>query len=334
MKKMNTLQLTSESKCPCGKNDTYGNCCQRFHKGASPKSAVELMRSRYSAYVLNIPEYIIQTTHPASPQYIQDHALWKEKIYQFSRHSIFQGLDILDSQEKDSLAIVTFVAHLLQENQDASFTERSYFEKRNGFWLYRSGQLTEGHSPNLITIGQMRLLPLAYFGDEILRQKASPITEISDDLYQLIDEMIETMDACGGIGLAAPQVHHCIQLFVIRTPMENDKGGFDCGDHQVFINPTLSCPSQETWIAPEGCLSIPTIRAHIKRPKEITVEYTNEHGKRLQKRVFGWEARVIMHEYDHLQGSYFIDHMDTPERKTLDPFLHNLTCRLRDPLAL
>jgi len=94
------------------------------------------MRSRYAAYALCIPAYIIHTTHPDNPQFCHDFREWTQKISASYSHIEFKGLDILDSQESGSSATVTFVAHLLQGKQDVSFTETSHFEKVNGMWLY------------------------------------------------------------------------------------------------------------------------------------------------------------------------------------------------------
>jgi peptide deformylase len=323
-----------EIPCPCGSSFEYENCCEPLHKGVLPKNALQLMRSRYSAYVLNLSGYIIETTHPASPQYSENTFMWKRKIADFCLHSTFKKLDILEFKEKGTLATVIFTAHILQESEDATFTEKSYFEKVNDRWLYRGGQLQRGLAPNMITTGELKLLPLSYYDDEILRRKADPIQEITKDIEKLIEEMIETMDACDGIGLAAPQVHHSIRLFVIRTPIEKDDDSFEAGDVKVFINPVLSGPSDETWKAPEGCLSIPTIRSLVERPREITVEYTAIDGSKKNERFSGWAARVIMHENDHIDGILFIDRLETEEKEKLAPILLNLKNRIHDGKAL
>lgn len=130
-----------ENDCPCYSGETYGKCCKRLHDGELPENALQLMRSRYSAYALNIPEYIIKTSHPANLQYSEDKFFWKQSISQFSQSTLFQKLDILDFQENDTLATVTFRAQLSQQNRDTSFTEKSYFKKINDQWLYLSGQM-------------------------------------------------------------------------------------------------------------------------------------------------------------------------------------------------
>jgi peptide deformylase len=302
--------------------------------GKKPDTAVQLMRSRFAAYALCLPDYIIQTTHPASPQFCHDNEEWVQKISDFSSHTEFKDLEVLGFQESSSFATVTFVAHLIQDKKDVSFTEKSYFEKLKGQWLYRSGQLSEGRAPNLMTTGQIRLLPLAYYGDPILRRVADPILHVTDDLRKLIEEMIETMDACDGIGLAAPQVHHSIKLFIIRKPVEIKAGQIEFREVKVFINPKVSMPSAETWKESEGCLSIPTIHGEVERPKEITVEYSDLDGHTVKERVSGWEARVILHENDHINGVLFIDHLDEKTKKKLKPFLQNLQNRIHGGMNL
>ncbi len=320
--------------CPCCSGKSYESCCKPFHDGYLPENAVQLMRSRYSAYFFNIPNYIIATTHPASSRYSENKFSWKRNISQFARNSTFHKLEILDFKERGDLATVTFTAFISQEGKDVTYTERSYFEKKNKCWLYRGGQITEGHAPNFVTTGQLRLLPLAYYGEPILRRKADPVIEITDDLRTLVEEMIETMDACDGIGLAAPQVHHSIRLFVMQTQSNTEERGNDSGGIEVIINPILSEPSVETWKAPEGCLSIPTFRFLIERHKEITVEYTTLDGSQIKKRVSGWQARVFQHETDHIDGILFIDRLDPEEQSQLLPHLQSLERRIHDGRAL
>ncbi|HSX38389.1 MAG TPA: peptide deformylase [Chlamydiales bacterium] len=320
--------------CPCRSGKLYEVCCRPFHLGKKPDTALQLMRSRYAAYALGIPDYIIHATHPASPQFCHDTEEWAQKITEFSSHTEFKDLKILGVQEGGSFATVTFIAHLVQDKKDVSFTEKSYFEKVKGKWLYRSGHLSQGHAPNLMTTGQLRLLPLAYYGDPILRKVADPIQNVTDDVRKLVEEMIETMDACDGIGLAAPQVHHSIKLFIIRKPIEVEAGKIEFREVKVFINPTLSLPSAETWKESEGCLSIPTIHADVERPREITIEYTNLAGHVIKERVSGWEARVIMHENDHINGILFIDHLDKETSKSLEPFLQHLYNKIHDGTEL
>lgn len=316
--------------CPCCSGQTYSECCKKYHDGAQPKTALLLMRARFAAYALNIPDYIVQTTHPASSQFSENKFNWKKSISDFAKHTKFNKLEVLDFKEKDTVATVVFTAHITQNEQDATFTEKSYFEKVGNRWYYRGGQLTDGYAPNVVTTGQLRLLPLAYYGDAVLRKKAEPVNTINDDVKKLAEEMIETMDACDGMGLAAPQVHHSIRMFVYRKPLEGEEGSVDLGEPIVCINPKLTKPSDEKWSASEGCLSIPTIRAEVERPLEISLEYIGLDGKTVHKRCKGWEAKVIMHENDHINGVLFIDRMDKNERSKLDPILKKIEKRIHE----
>ncbi|MBI5272406.1 MAG: peptide deformylase [Chlamydiia bacterium] len=320
--------------CPCKSGNAYADCCQPFHKGKRPDTALQLMRSRYSAYALCLPAYIIHTTHPGSPQFCHDTAEWSKKISEFCTNTKFKNLEILYFQETASFATVTFTAHLAQDKKDTSFTEKSYFEKIKGKWLYRSGQLFEGHAPNVITTNQLRLLPIAYYGSPILRKIGDPIANMTADIRKLVEEMVETMDACNGIGLAAPQIHHSIKLFVIRRPVEIEGGKIEWREVKIFVNPELSMPSRETWKVAEGCLSIPSIHAEVERPREVTVEYSDLEGNKIKERVSGWEARVIMHETDHVNGILFIDHLGADERQYLEPFLKSLENTIHDGTEL
>jgi len=126
-------------RCPCHSGATYRECCKRYHDGVLPETALQLMRSRFSAYAMKLPEYIIDTTHPENPAYRNDRAKWKKEIESFSESTVFEGLEILDFVPGEIKAIVTFTAVLHQEDRDATFTEKSFFEKVDGRWLYHTG---------------------------------------------------------------------------------------------------------------------------------------------------------------------------------------------------
>jgi SEC-C motif-containing protein len=126
--------------CPCGTGKKYEECCKPYHLGKLPENALLLMRSRYSAYALGLSEYIIHTTHPSHPSWKKEKASWEKEISLFSSETQFQRLEILAFVDGEKEAEVTFKAHLLQNGQDASFTELSHFEKVQGKWLYLSGQ--------------------------------------------------------------------------------------------------------------------------------------------------------------------------------------------------
>lgn len=133
------MKYSANSPCPCHSGDKYKKCCQPYHKGILPSNALKLMRSRYSAYALSLPEYIMDTTHPDNGDYGSDRAAWAESILAFSRTNDFTGLKILDFVDGERVAYVTFTAVL----GGGSFTEKSRFYKVEGKWLYESGEFPE-----------------------------------------------------------------------------------------------------------------------------------------------------------------------------------------------
>lgn len=152
-------------------------------------------------------------------------------------------------------------------------------------------------------------------GNETLRQKALPVEDINDDIRLLVREMFETMVREEGIGLAAPQVDKSIRLFVVKA---------DDGIERTFINPQIIATSQETESYEEGCLSIPKTYEEVIRPSAITVQAKNERGRRFTLEADGLLARVIQHEYDHLEGILFIDRIKADKKEKIEQkFLKN-----------
>jgi SEC-C motif domain protein len=127
-----------QKNCPCHSEKPYKECCQPFHTHALRPNALQLMRSRYSAYVLQMIDYLIQTTHPDYPKFT-NLALWKSEILFFCQNTQFKGLEILEFIDGDQESYVTFKAILSQKDRDTSFTEKSFFEKIDDRWLYLSG---------------------------------------------------------------------------------------------------------------------------------------------------------------------------------------------------
>ncbi len=316
--------------CPCGSGEPYFQCCDLFHQGLEPESALQLMKARYSAYVLNNPEYILKTTHPASSQYSENLSQWKRNVISFSENTEFHQLKVIDFQQNENMATVTFTVFISQGDKDATFTEKSFFEKRKGRWLYLRGRGESGHHPEVAIKIPHQPLALAYYGEEILTQPALPVEEITDEIKNLAADMIKTMHSCPGMGLAAPQVHRSIRLFVAQPPIEVSPGKFETGPIEVYINPKLSSPSNKAWEHEEGCLSIPMIKANVWRPNEVTIEYINLEGIVISKHISGWEARVIMHEYDHIDGVLFTERISKKDRHLLDMRLRHLKQRTRD----
>ncbi len=165
-------------------------------------------------------------------------------------------------------------------------------------------------------------LPLAYYGDPVLRQKAAEVEGIDDELRQLVTDMIETMHGTNGMGLAAPQVHRSIRVFLVQQPIPGeDEDSWKPGTLRIFINPKILTYSEETWMRSEACLSIPGVYGDVERPIKIKVEYNDLEGNRLEQEFVGLEARIILHENDHINGVLYIDRVHGNERKRLEPIL-------------
>lgn len=168
------------------------------------------------------------------------------------------------------------------------------------------------------------LLQIHYWGDPILRKRAEPVKEVTKEIQQLIIDMIETMDANNGIGLAAPQVGRSIRLFVLRNYIDLEDGKLGVSEPQVFINPKIKIDSKEHLIDVEGCLSIPGIHENVTRPSRVIVEALDFNGEPFSEVVEGYNARVRMHENDHINGVLFIDRLDDKTQKELEPILRKI----------
>ncbi len=130
--------------CPCGSGLFYEGCCELYHLGEKPDHALQLMRSRYSAYALKLPDYIMRTTHPLNPFFQKDKKAWEKKILNSYKDTKFLKLEILHFEEQELTALVVFTAYLKQGEMDTTFTERSRFEKLDGSWLYLDGVISQG----------------------------------------------------------------------------------------------------------------------------------------------------------------------------------------------
>lgn len=161
----------------------------------------------------------------------------------------------------------------------------------------------------------MSILKIARMGHPVLRAKARPLhpSEIrTPKVQQLIDDMFETMKEYQGVGLAAPQVHEGLRLFVAGFPPPADDDEEDDEDHvplMALINPEITPVGKETVEDWEGCLSIPDIRGRVPRARQITVRAFDRTGKKIEIEASGFTARVIQHETDHLDGVLFFDRM-------------------------
>lgn len=162
--------------------------------------------------------------------------------------------------------------------------------------------------------------PIVMYGDPILRQRAKEI-DPGTDLTQLIDDMYETMHAAQGIGLAAPQIGRSVRLFVVDgTGLEKDDEEAEEGMEnfkKAFINPVMLEESGTPWDFEEGCLSIPNIREKISRKETIRIRYYDEHWQLKEEEYDGMQARIIQHEYDHIEGKLFIDYLTSLKKRLL-----------------
>lgn len=145
------------------------------------------------------------------------------------------------------------------------------------------------------------ILEVTKLGEDILRKKAEPVAEINDEIRALVEDMFETMIEKDGVGLAAPQIGKSLRLFVVIA---------DDDVRRVFINPQIIKTSTEVGEYDEGCLSIPQVYETIVRPLQVTVQAYNEKGRPFTLEADGLLARIIQHEYDHLDGILYIDRGD------------------------
>jgi peptide deformylase len=177
------------------------------------------------------------------------------------------------------------------------------------------------------------ILPIVAYGFDVLRKTAKDITPEYPGLEKLIADMWETMYSSNGVGLAAPQINRDIRLFVVdsaqmfanmdeeETLLYPDKPGIK----QVFINAHVEELLGDDWLYNEGCLSIPKIREDVYRAEEVTIRYMDETFKEHVNTFDGITARVILHEYDHIEGKLFIDYLKPLKRKMIKGKLDDIS---------
>lgn len=176
-------------------------------------------------------------------------------------------------------------------------------------------------------------LPIVAYGHPILRKKAIDITPAFPGLQELIANMWETMYHSNGVGLAAPQINQSIRLFVVDSVQivesaeedEKEKYATEKPIKQVFINAHINELHGDDWKYNEGCLSIPKVREDVMRPEEVTLSWVDEQFQPHTQTFDGLTARIILHEYDHIDGKLFIDHISPLKRRLLKSKLDNIT---------
>lgn len=161
------------------------------------------------------------------------------------------------------------------------------------------------------------ILPIYAYGHPVLKRVAVPVSEDYEGLEELVENMWETMYHASGVGLAAPQVGKSIRLFVVDTQQLQEEGEEEKGIKKVFINPEKIEESGEEFTYEEGCLSIPDIRADVDRKEFLKLTYFNEDFEKVTEEFEGMEARVIQHEYDHLEGVLFVEKISPLKRNII-----------------
>ncbi|SHM53134.1 peptide deformylase [Cyclobacterium lianum] len=158
------------------------------------------------------------------------------------------------------------------------------------------------------------IYPIVAYGNNILKKEATEIQE-GEDIKSLIGDMFDTMGNANGVGLAAPQINKGIRLFVIDSNLMLEEEDQEKGVRKAFINPIILDEYGDHYVFEEGCLSIPDVRAEITRPGKLTIEYFDENWNLREEEFSGMTARVIQHEYDHLEGILFIDYLKGLKRR-------------------
>jgi peptide deformylase len=161
----------------------------------------------------------------------------------------------------------------------------------------------------------MAILPIVTYNDPILNKEAEPVSSPDEELHQLIEDMFETMYNANGVGLAAPQIGRLIRLFVVDADIMAEETDEVKHGPLVFINPEIAETKGEIVRMEEGCLSIPEVRDEVKRPDSVTVRFLDRNFTERKAEYSGWLSRVVQHEYDHLQGTLFLDHLSAFRRR-------------------
>ena len=169
--------------------------------------------------------------------------------------------------------------------------------------------------------------PIIAYGHNILRKKCKKVVETSEEINDLINNLWQTLERSGGVGLAAPQINKGLSVFLVNSTLmynnlsiEQRKEQFsgDKGIEETFINAKIIAESKEEWSDYEGCLSIPGIAEPVNRSWDVIIEYLNKDFQLKRTQYSGYTAKVIQHEYDHTNGVLFIDHLSALNKKLLN----------------
>jgi peptide deformylase len=194
----------------------------------------------------------------------------------------------------------------------------SFFQKSGVSSFLKSGRADS----LLLQRIQTMILPIVAYGSPVLKEKAADINPLTAELKALVSDMYETMYNADGCGLAAPQIGKSIRLFVIDAELLDEEKYKGC--KMAFVNAQMLEEPGEIWACDEGCLSIPGIREEVKRPGRILIRYQDEDGTEHTREFEGMMARVIQHEYDHIEGRLFIDHLSPLKKRLIQGKLNDI----------
>ncbi|MFD1294339.1 peptide deformylase [Lutibacter holmesii] len=176
------------------------------------------------------------------------------------------------------------------------------------------------------------ILPIIAYGDPVLRKVGVDIDKDYPNLAELLENMKETMENAQGVGLAAPQIGKAIRLFLVDTSpfsadedLDEEERTFLAGFKKTFINAKITKEEGDEWAFTEGCLSIPDIREDVFREETITIEYLDENFEKHTDVLSGLAARVVQHEYDHIEGILFTDKISSLKKRLIKKKLENIS---------
>jgi len=176
------------------------------------------------------------------------------------------------------------------------------------------------------------VLPIVAYGDSVLRKVGQKINKNYPNLEELISNMRDTMNNARGVGLAAPQIGKAIRLFLVDTSpfsendeLEDKEREFLKNFNKIFINAKILDEEGDVWVFNEGCLSIPNINEDVFRKDTLTIEYFDENFKKHTETFKGLAARVVQHEYDHIEGILFTDKLSSLKKRLLKKKLENIS---------
>ncbi len=175
------------------------------------------------------------------------------------------------------------------------------------------------------------ILPIYAYGSKILKKKALPIGHDFPNLRELIDNMWETMYNANGVGLAAPQIGQAIRIFIVDTSqLDEEEETDEKGIKAVFVNAEKLEETGAPWMYEEGCLSIPKVRGDVSRQPSVRLKYLNEKFEECETTFDGVNARVIQHEYDHIEGKLFTEQLKPVKRRLVKRRLESIKKGLVD----